>query len=228
MSKTSKLSQLPLSKHWLPITIVSVLLTVVSGLVGSISWVRHAEFGFDQTLNANGNAFLDAIAVFASELYSPKWGIILTLAIAVAIWLFRKSRFEAITFGMIVAAGWLPAEVFKLAFNEPRPNQNLLSHLLVPREVDAAFPSGHLCFAIAIGYGLWLLAQQTRASRPVLVLWFISIALMGWARLYVGVHYFNDLIGSVFCTIIGLTLFAAVWNRWLSNLLAKSRFFTER
>ena len=224
----SKLAQLPLSKHWLPIVVVSVLLTVVSGLVGTIDWVRSAEFGLDQFLNATGNGLFDALASTASQVYSPKFAVILTLAIMVAIWIFKKSRLDALTFGAIIAAGWLPAEVFKLAFNEPRPDQSLLNHLVVQREVDAAFPSGHLCFAIAIGYGLFLLARNTRVERLVLVLWLISLPLMGWARMYVGVHYLNDLLGSLFSSITGLTLFALLWNNWLSSVLGKLRFFQSR
>jgi len=224
----SKFAQLPLSKHWLPIVVVSVLLTVVSGLVGTLEWVRNGEFGFDQFLNATGNGLADAIASAAGEVYSPKFAVILTLAIMVAIWLFKKSRLDALAFGAVIAAGWLPAEVFKLAFNEPRPDQSLLNHMVVQREVDAAFPSGHLCFAIAIGYGLFLLARNTRLERIVLVLWLISLPLMGWARMYVGVHYFNDLLGSLFSSITGLTLFALLWNGWLSGVLGKLRFFQSK
>lgn len=227
MTSRSYLKKLPLAKAWLPIVVVSTVLTTVAGLLGTLDWIRDIEFSFDRFLNASGNPVLDAIAVFASELYSPKWAVVLTLVIIVAIWLKTKSRLDALIFGSIVAAGWLPAQAFKWIFNEPRPNQNLLSHRLVPLEVDAAFPSGHLCFALAIGYGLFLLSRHTRVSKIVLALWVISVPVMGWARLYVGVHYVNDLIGSLFASILGITAFSALWNLWLGERVARLKFFNK-
>jgi undecaprenyl-diphosphatase len=227
MTSRSYLKKLPLAKAWLPIIVVSTILSVIAGLLGTLGWVRDAEFGFDRFLNSTGNPAFDAISVFASELYSPKWAVVLTLVIMISIWLKTKSRLDAVLFGSIVASGWLPAEVFKLIFNEVRPDQNLLSHKLVPIEVDAAFPSGHLCFALAIGYGLFLLSRHTRVSKLVLALWILSIPVMGWARLYVGVHYINDLVGSLFATILGITAFSALWNLWLGEKVSRLRFFSK-
>ena len=218
---------MPLSAAWLPISIVSFILAAVAGLIGTLSGVRAGEFAFDQSLNAANNPVLDAIAVGASEIYSPKWAVVITLVIMVAILIRTRSRVDTLAFGGIVAAGWLPAEPFKIFFNEPRPNQSQLAHMLVQREVDAAFPSGHLCFALAIGYGLFLLSRHTKASKAVLVLWLISITIMGWARLYVGVHYVNDLVGSVFSTILGITIFAYIWNNWIYSALSKTKFFSR-
>lgn len=227
MTARSQLKKLPLAKAWLPIIVVSTVLSVIAGLLGMIGWIRDAEFAFDRFLNSTGNPVLDAVAVFASELYSPKWAVVITLVIVAAVWFRTKSRLDALLFACIVAAGWLPAQVFKIAFSEPRPNQNLLSHRLVPLEADAAFPSGHLCFALAIGYGLFLLSRHTRLSKLVLALWFISIPVMGWARLYVGVHYLNDLVGSMFCSILGIVAFSAAWNLLLAERVAKLKFFAK-
>ena len=227
MTSRSYLKKLPLAKAWLPIIVVTTVLSTIAGLLGTLGWFRDAEFAFDRFLNSTGNPAFDAIGVFASELYSPKWAVVLTLVIMISIWLKAKSRLDAVLFGAIVAAGWLPAQVFKLIFNEARPDQNLLSHKLVQIEVDAAFPSGHLCFALAIGYGLFLLSRHTRVSKIVLALWILSVPIMGWARLYVGVHYINDLVGSLFASILGITAFSALWNLWLGEKISRLKFFSK-
>ena len=228
MQKPAKLSQLPLPKRWLPLAIVSLALAALCGIAGMNPAFLTSEFEIDKALNANGNPLLTDIAVFASEIYSPKWAIVLTLVIAVAIWLLTKSRIDALGFMSIIAAGWLPAEVFKLSFNEPRPDTRLLVEgSPVPPEIDSAFPSGHLCFALAIGYAIFLLAKNTKAKNWALLFWILSSLVMGWARLYVGVHYLNDLAGSLFTSFAGVTLLAFLWNNWLFAAITKIRFFRQ-
>lgn len=229
MQQQAKLSRIPLPKRWLPLAIVSLALATLCGLAGMNSVFLASEFEIDKALNANGNRLLTDIAVLASEIYSPKWAIILTLVIAVAIWLLTKSRIDALGFMAIIAAGWLPAEVFKLSFNEPRPDTRLLVEgSPVPPEIDSAFPSGHLCFALAIGYAVFLLAKNTKAKNWALLFWILSSLVMGWARLFVGVHYLSDLAGSVFTSFAGVLLLAYVWNKWLFSAVTKIRFFRQR
>jgi membrane-associated phospholipid phosphatase len=228
MQKLAKLSRIPQPKSWLPMALVSLALAALCGLAGMSSTFLTSEFEINKALNANGNRLLTDIAVFASEIYSPKWAIVLTLVIAVAIWLLTKSRIDALGFMAIIAAGWLPAEVFKLSFNEPRPDTSLLLEgSPVPLEIDSAFPSGHLCFALAIGYAVFILAKNTKAQNWALLFWILSSAVMGWARLFAGVHYLNDLAGSLFTSLAGVLLFAYLWNNWLFAAITKTRFFRQ-
>ena len=226
MSRNPLLAKLPLPKAWLAWVVASLALALASGIAGTSSSFLSAEFEIDKALNAGGNGALNKLAVFASEIYSPKWAIVLILVLAVVIWLVTKSRIDAFGFLAIVGAGWLPAEVFKLSFNEPRPNASaLVNHGLLAKEIDSAFPSGHLCFALAIGYALYLLTKHTRAKNFVLAFWILSSLVMGWARLYVGVHYLNDLAGSLFTSFAGVILLAWIWNRWLFAALTKVGIF---
>jgi undecaprenyl-diphosphatase len=228
MPKKAILSQFPLPRRWLPLTVSSLVLATLSGLAGTNSAVLAAEFEIDRALNANGNKLLTDIAVFASEIYSPKWAIVLTLLVAAAIWLVTKSRIDALGFMATIAAGWLPAEVFKLSFNEPRPDTSLLIEgSPVPPEIDSAFPSGHLCFALAFGYAIYLLTRHSRAKNWVLIFWVLSSVVMGWARLFVGVHYVNDLVGSCFTSLAGVLLLAWIWNRWLYQAFSKTKFLRQ-
>jgi undecaprenyl-diphosphatase len=229
MSKKALLTKLPLPKAWLAWVVGSLALALVSGIAGTNSAFLSSEFELDKALNANGGAILNKLAVFASDIYSPKWAIVLILVLAVVIWVVTKSRIDAFGFLAIVGAGWLPAEVFKLSFNEPRPDAStLLNHGLLPKEIDSAFPSGHLCFALAIGYALYLLTKHTKAKNLMLAFWIVSTIAMGWARLYVGVHYVNDLAGSLFTSFAGVVLLAWIWNRWLFVALGKTALFKQK
>jgi membrane-associated phospholipid phosphatase len=229
MSKPVILNRLPLPKRWLPLVITSFALAILSGVTGLNANFLASEFEINKALNSSGNKTLNTIAVFASDVYSPKWAIVLVLLLALVVWLITKSRINSFGVLAIVGAGWLPAEIFKLAFNEPRPDTRaLIEGSPVPLETDSAFPSGHLCFALAIGYALYLLTKHTRAKNWMLAFWILSTIVMGWARLYVGVHYVNDLAGSLFTSFAGVVLLAWIWNRWLFAALSKSTAFKQK
>ena len=216
-SKPSRLSSLPTTKLWWLFATVSAIAGLLIGLVGRLApSTLNSQFQIDLWLNANGNSALDHIAATAGEFYSPKFAIAITIATSLLVWLVTKSPIDALAISVITAFGWLPAEAFKLLINEGRPNQSLLARMVVAPETDNAFPSGHTCFAIAFGYALFLLFRTTRFKNLVLTLWFVSVVVMAWARLYSGVHYLTDVIGSGFASLTGLLLIGFLWNRFVT------------
>jgi len=224
---TPRFNRLPHLRAWLPVAVISTLLTLVSGLVGTLSQVRDAEFAFDKALNDGGNGVLNQLALLASEVYSPKFAITLTVVVAALIWLFGRSRLDALAFGLTVAFGWLPAEAFKIMFNEPRAAIGTLTNQVMPQEVDASFPSGHVCFAIGFGFALFYLARNSRAKWVAAAFWAVSVLVEIWARLYVGAHLLNDVVGSLFTTTLGVVVFAFLWNKWFSVKLQTTKLFAK-
>jgi len=219
-TKPSKFRSLPTTRLWWLFAAASAVAGVLIGLVGQIvPSTLDSQFQLDLWLNANGNAALDHIASAAGEVYSPKFAIAITIATSLLVWLVTKSRIDALAISVITAFGWLPAEAFKLLIDEGRPNQSLLARMVVAPETDNAFPSGHTCFAIAFGYALFLLFRTSRFKNLVLIIWIASVVVMAWARLYSGVHYFTDVIGSSFASLTGLLLVGFLWNRFVKPRL---------
>lgn len=75
-----------------------------------------------------------------------------------------------------------------------------------------SFPSGHTCAAFAFGVALCAVLPQKWAKAAAL----IAAALMGFSRLYVGVHFPSDVIvGALVGTLCGL---AGAWivNRFVT------------
>jgi undecaprenyl-diphosphatase len=220
---TNRLQNIPQSKRWWLWVALALFADFVVG--EAANWtpgLLWAQFEWDKALNASGNPVFDVIANFAGELYSPKFAIAITLVVSALIWFVGKSRIDAIAFALVTAFGWLPAQFFKQLINEGRPDQSLLSHTVVAPETDNAFPSGHVCFAIAFGYALWLYFRKTGLRWAALAYWVLSVPLMAWARLYSGVHYFTDVLGSVFASIAGLVLIGFVWDRAMAFLERKA------
>lgn len=214
-----KLQSLPSTKRWWVVALASATIGLAVGLLGQLApRTLESQFQLDLWLNASGNTALDAVASAAGEIYSPKFAIIITILTSILVWVATKSLLDAVAVSAITAFGWLPAEAYKLLINEARPDQSLLARTVVAPEMDNAFPSGHVCFAISFGFALFLLFKGTRFSNLVLALWLASVVIMAWARLYSGVHYFTDVLGSTFASIAGLLLIGFLWNKTLARL----------
>ncbi|MFM7194909.1 MAG: phosphatase PAP2 family protein [Bacteroidota bacterium] len=77
------------------------------------------------------------------------------------------------------------------------------------------FPSSHAANAFAVAMVLWLLlGKQFRWTA----LTFVVAALVGYTRIYLGVHYPGDVIvGAILGSLIG-------WGCWKVYLMAEQRF----
>jgi len=150
---------------------------------------------------ATGYAVFNAISLLGS----PVTLTILALAVA----LLLAARRE-----LIVLAGWLAAfaggglldVVLKLVIRRPRPPgaAAFLQHF------SWSFPSGHAMGSL-IGYGmlayvLTLLWIHRRSAQIAVVLGTaVVIAAIGISRLYLGVHYFSDVVGGYAAGVLWLS-----------------------
>ena len=137
-----------------------------------------------------------AIARWLSFLGSP-W--VLTVG-ALAVGLLLAARRHWIVLGGWVAAlagGGLLEAVLKSVIRRPRPSY--AAEFL--RYHTWSFPSGHAMVAL-IGYGmlayvLVVLGIRRRALQIAVVLGAAAlIVAIGLSRLYLGVHYFSDVVGG--------------------------------
>ena len=64
--------------------------------------------------------------------------------------------------------------------------------LLVDKQSDYSFPSGHSCAAFAAATVCWKMLPRPYGGSILLL-----AALMAFSRLYVGVHYPSDVLGGI-------------------------------
>jgi undecaprenyl-diphosphatase len=116
---------------------------------------------------------------------------------AVAIYLLAKHNYAHLTVWIM---GYLGAEILnaalKTVFNRPRP---VFTNPLLTA-ANASFPSGHAMSSLVV-YGLLaffiLLRVRGPVVRSVLILLTVAlIILIGISRIYLGVHYFSDVMGG--------------------------------
>lgn len=84
--------------------------------------------------------------------------------------------------------------VIKAIVRRPRPNVDVFI-----RESNFSFPSGH-AMAITCSYGLliyYLYKSEIRYRKLLIVICVLIIVLVSLSRVYLGVHYFSDIIGGI-------------------------------
>ncbi len=103
--------------------------------------------------------------------------------------------------------------LFKFFFVRERPDA---SQSLV-LEAGFSFPSGHAMFALAfygfLIYMAWISNIKKGKKVTITILGTILIFLIGFSRLYLGVHYVSDVIGAFLITIDYLIVFLFIVSR---------------
>lgn len=209
-----KTLRIPKTAHPLVWAVICIAVVLGIGLWGVyFNDIRINQITIDVFLNQNGSAGLNTAALAVEKYFSPIYAVGITGVLAILVWIATKRLSTAIGFGLVVAAAWLPVAIFKLLFDASRPDSSAMGNFLVPTQVDSSYPSGHVSFAIGLAYALYLVIGQGRIKTLIAVLGILLVAFVIYARLYVGVHYLSDTVGSVFASIAGILIFNLVWQR---------------
>lgn len=137
-------------------------------------------------------AWLDGGMVAVTH-YGPY--VLMAAFLALWFWPGPAERRRTRQIGAIVTAvGVLMAlggnQVIVHLWSRERPFVDHAAYLLVPRSTDPSFPSDHATFAFAAALGLLLI----RRRLGVLALAFA--ALIAFSRVYIGAHYFTDVVAG--------------------------------
>ena len=165
----------------------------------------HSYFAAHQ--NASLHALMQGLSLLANG------GALTVIAVLCILSLVRRPRFRADALSMLVAIGGgeLLVVGLKLLFHRPRPE-------VIFARLGYSFPSGHSFFAVTL-YGMmaYWLTRDAPARRGVWVPTVLLIVLIGFSRIYLGVHYASDVLAG-FC--VGLP--------WLWACLALPTAFDRR
>jgi membrane protein DedA with SNARE-associated domain/membrane-associated phospholipid phosphatase len=153
---------------------------------------------FDLTLadrlHQQGTPGLIQLAKATSLLGSP--GFVAAMSLVVCVMLLRQHQ-RVLLIGWIaaIAGGGVLDRALKLAFRRPRPSWEapyLVGH-------GWSFPSGHAMGSL-VAYGMLayvlVLRLHSTARRAVIAGAIVLVLAIGFTRLFLGVHYFSDVIAG--------------------------------
>jgi membrane-associated phospholipid phosphatase len=167
-------------------------------------------------LHGLSNPILDAVMQGLTDLGST---IVVgpLFAVAIVLLLWRRHRREALFLAVSMAGSLVLNQSLKLIFQRPRPQ---LAWAQVQPEYS--FPSGHsmnsIVFYVALALIVWVIWGR-RAGLPATVLAVVLALLIGTSRIYLGYHYFTDVLGGLLAGAAWLIIVAAALDGglWLSR-----------
>ena len=124
-------------------------------------------------------------------------------------WLWGDStrRNQAIKACLVTLLALGANQVIGLVWTHPRPFMLGLGHDWMYHAADSSFPSDHLTVFAGIGLSL-LFGGAFRLAFAVLAIGFV----VAWARVFVGVHFPLDIVGSVMVAGVSYVVISPLWR----------------
>jgi undecaprenyl-diphosphatase len=191
-------------------------LSLLLGLTAAIAMLIFFGWLADEALEGETRHFDEATRAAVHQLASPLLTTIMrgvsflgsTLALAIGTTIIvvrfamlkwgREAKLFAIT---MIGAGLLNITL-KLAFKRPRPVPFL--NLTAPETYS--FPSGHsLTSAVFFGALAAMLTTRVKSRRVRVIVWVVCtlmFVLIGFSRIYLGVHHTTDVIAGFAAALI--------------------------
>lgn len=143
-----------------------------------------------------------AVMIFISYLGSAI--TLITLSIAFIMLLKNKKNASYIVLNLTLV--FLLNRILKVIVARPRPS---ILRLVV--EDGYSFPSGHAMVSMGfygfLIYLIWMNIKNKKVKYPLVIFLSLLILFIGISRIYLGVHYFTDVIGGFIIAIIYLVIF---------------------
>lgn len=139
----------------------------------------------------------------------------LGVLIVLRFWLPGR-RLSIIFIAIDTAAAGLISWLLKLMVSRPRPDAEPVQIMVGTQGLS--FPSGHMAMAAAVGGFIFYLAPRlvktSSANWFLRVLLIVIIAAIGVSRIYLGAHWFSDVMGGIFLGALLLYPAVVLYNKY--------------
>lgn len=134
----------------------------------------------------------------------------------ISLFIIRNKKIN-ISLAICLILGTIVNNIIKIVFARARPNIN---PLVV--EDSYSFPSGHSMMSVLLyGYLIYLIYNYIKNKKiKYLLITLLSILILsiGFTRVYLGVHYFSDVIGGFVFGIAYLIMYIEISKRVIKNI----------
>lgn len=203
--------------HWrsLLVLLLGVFLPLqVFGELAEDVWENEGGFPWDVpvllAVHSTANPQLDLVVTMLTKL-GVFWGVF-PIATVTALVLFNRRRWRSLTYLIVTLLGSIIINrTAKVLLHRVRPH---LWESPAP-EFDYGFPSGHAMSSMTFVAVLVILTWGSRWRWLVLIVGTIFVLVIGWTRLYLGVHYPSDILAGWMVSVgwaVGVSLIIRLWR----------------
>ena len=190
---------------------IGVLMTaaLAFALIAASVWTTapflKQEMQVSVWLRTHGSPVFTAFLFAITQLHSPLGMSV--MAVLLAIWLWRrKHHYWTLSLLLAVPGGMLVNTGLKYIFNRERPTWEDPLFTLS----SASFPSGHtagatLFYGFVAAYLVWNMKDAWARALVVAGCAFM-VALVGFSRIYLGVHYLSDVLAAMSMSTVWLVI----------------------
>lgn len=150
--------------------------------------------------------FVDDVMIVATH-----YGVQFMVLLAIVQWWSRVDRTHvrhaALASGLSFLLALAINHFIILFIHRVRPYDAGVTHLIVARSSDWSFPSDHSAAAMAIAAAFALQALPKRTAG-----FFVLAILICFSRIYVGSHYFTDVIGGIVVAFVAAGIVKLVYR----------------
>lgn len=196
-----------------------VLALITIGFIGlSVMVALYPSMPIDlkvsHEIQEHQNSFIDGLMYFISTPgYMPESVIIVTTT-SLLLFLFKYKK--AAVFTLITGAAGLISTIIKALVNRPRPSKDLVR--IFKETAQQSFPSGHVLFYVVFfGFMVLLMLQLEKIPRwlkftviPISLFFIFGIPV---SRIYLGAHWFTDVVGGFLSGLLCLYLLSWFYLR---------------
>ncbi|RFZ95505.1 PAP2 family protein [Mucilaginibacter conchicola] len=196
-----------------------VLLLISVGFI-ALSVVVHIypqlsiDLKFSREIQEHQNPFIDTMMYLISTPgYMPE-SVILVLSTALVFFLFKYKK--AAGFVLLTGVSGLVSTIVKALVNRPRPSEDLVR--IVLKTTQQSFPSGHMMFYVVFfGFLILLMLQLEGIAKwikyPIIIISGFLIFTIPVSRIYLGAHWFTDVLGGFLLGVLCLYLLSWLYLR---------------
>ena len=188
--------------------VVTLIGVQIFGKLSDIIIEQESLINFDQLLSTSLHQQASPLEILLFRTITALGGpyVTTTLGIGVALLLFiYRQRLLAIGWIIAVFGGGLVNLLLKAIFQRPRPTFDVP----LVTEIGWSFPSGHAMGSLII-YGmlayLLVIWVDHRWDKLIVVLAVAVIILIGFSRIYLGAHYFSDVVAGFAAGLVWLAI----------------------
>jgi membrane-associated phospholipid phosphatase len=203
-------------------TVVAVgalgLFVLVTLLLTAWPFFVPLDSAISAAIRSTRNPSLTMVAAWATNLGSARFVLPVTLGLIV--WMAIRRNWAAVVYiFMTVGVGWLLGNyVLKNLIHRPRPVGVNISPILT----DYSMPSSHTLAAFLLFATLCVILMLNMPTGRHVKRWIaiaaaVIIIAVGWSRVYLGVHWFGDVVAAC--------LFGGAW--WMFTTAAYFGSVTE-